>query len=97
MRVFVVLALLAFAGCAANLCERKDRWFERQCAGTPVVYGGDQECERNLDVCPKEKLVLLEGYVACLERQNVCSLESVNQCGQQYPGARNLRCLSDSD
>ena len=91
----VVTALIlsvSVAGCAANLCERKNSWMENNCAGTDVTYTPDTLCQHNLDNCSGPKLKIFDAWVNCLESLNECSLEALNKCNQKYPGGMNLQC-----
>jgi len=91
MNLVLALGLAGSMSCAANLCQRKDSAMKRCTAGN-LSYTGDPSCERNLEVCGPEKLKVLEGYVMCLESLNQCTLDTMNACGSQHPGAVNLSC-----
>lgn len=91
------LALLAAvaveAACSGpSVCARKEKWLASHCAGTEVTWSHDATCEASLKHCDPPRLAQAEGYVACLESQNVCSLESMSSCQAQYPGGVNLVC-----
>lgn len=87
------LILPLTAACAGpNLCERKDRFMTNRCAGGDVTYHRDATCEEKIARCTPSHLAQLEGYVSCLESQNVCSMEALAQCAQAYPGGVNLAC-----
>jgi hypothetical protein len=83
---------MSVSGCAANLCQRKENWLENHCSGTDVTWSHDAMCEDNIDKCDPGHMKQLEGYVMCLESQNSCSLDTIGQCGQSYPGGVNLVC-----
>lgn len=91
---FFLLFLVAALGsaCAANLCERKDRFFRDRCAGSDVSYSPDPLCLPNLDRCSEGQLAAMAAYVQCLESANVCSLEVIGTCAEQHPGGVNLQC-----
>lgn len=91
----LVLPLLAFSfitttGCA-NLCVRKQNWFDQTCRGTDVAHS-DPMCEHNLDKCTEGQKAAFEAYVMCLEANNQCSLDIVAGCAAQHPGGVNLMC-----
>jgi hypothetical protein len=75
-----------------NACVRKDRWFQSRCAGTDVAYSPDPNCEFNLEHCDVGHVQQFNSYVSCIESQNVCSLDAINSCQQQFPGGVNLMC-----
>ncbi len=87
----VGLVFLGSMGCA-NLCARKDRFFQKTCGGSSVSYSPDPYCENKIDNCSDVQLAQLEGYVRCLEETKECSLEAIGRCGQMYPGGMNLAC-----
>jgi hypothetical protein len=90
----LALSLTSFAvsACAPNLCQRKHDWFASHCAGTDVSYSRDSTCEAAIDHCDQGHLAQLQSYVMCLESQNMCSMDTIAACGQQYPGGVNLMC-----
>ncbi|MCB9655949.1 MAG: hypothetical protein H6729_17620 [Deltaproteobacteria bacterium] len=92
----LIAAIATTAGCAANLCERKNTFFERRCAGTDLTYSPDPLCEPNLENCNEGQLRAFEGYVRCLEAANVCSMEIVSQCAAQHAPGVNLQCAPHS-
>jgi hypothetical protein len=85
---------IIFAGCKASLCERKDRWLARNCAGGDVTWSPDDTCEAKVETCNRAQLAQFEGYVKCLESSRECSLDVMGRCGQQYPGGVNLFCAN---
>lgn len=89
---FALLAAFALSACSSNLCVRKEKWLESHCAGTDVSWSHDSTCEAAIDKCDQGHLAQMEGYVKCLESQNVCSLDVMAQCQQAYPGGVNLSC-----
>lgn len=92
LALLLVSASLTLSGCASSLCARKEAWLKNHCAGTDVTWSHDATCERAIEHCDEGHLAQMQGYVSCLESQNVCSLDTMNQCGQQYPGGVNLSC-----
>jgi hypothetical protein len=99
MNLFVKLALAAAitasaAGCAANACQRRAKYFSETCRGTGIVYNGDYLCETNLKNCNDAQKREFEAYVACLEANPVCSAENNARCAEQYPQGVNLQCIS---
>jgi hypothetical protein len=86
------LSLLVSACSGPNACVRKDRWFQSHCTGTDVAYSPDPNCEFNLDHCSAGQVQQFNSYVACIEQQNSCSLDTLNACQAQYPGGVNLMC-----
>ena len=88
----VLLSLSLTAACAANLCERKERFGRTRCAGTDVSWHADPSCEAKIEHCDAAHLAQFEGYVACLESQNECSMEALARCQSAYPGGVNLSC-----
>lgn len=95
-RLTLALATLALAlgsvSCAASLCERKHRYMSTQCSGGDVAYQADMMCEQKVKRCSPAQLAAFEGYVSCLESQNMCSLDAVAQCAEAHPGGVNLAC-----
>ena len=89
-----ILAPIFISSCKASLCERKDRWLERNCTSgaTDVTWSPDPTCEAKTETCNQAQLKQFEGYVGCLESQRECSLDSMNACAQQFPGGVNLFC-----
>ena len=88
------LAPICIASCKSSLCERKDRWLERNCTSgaTDVTWSPDPTCEAKVETCNAAQMRQFEGYVRCLEASKVCSLDVMNSCGQQFPGGVNLFC-----
>ncbi|MBI2377006.1 MAG: hypothetical protein HYV07_23600 [Deltaproteobacteria bacterium] len=91
LQISAALFLLGSMGCA-NLCARKDKFFQKTCGSTSVSYRPDPTCEAKIENCSDVHLAQLEGYVKCLEATNECSLEAIGKCGQMYPGGVNLMC-----
>ncbi len=85
-------ATLSLSGCASSLCERKHAFMSSQCAGGDASYAGDPLCESRTQRCSEAQKKLLEGYVSCLESQNMCSMEALASCAQKHPGGVNLAC-----
>lgn len=90
--LFLPFAMLTLSACASNLCQRKDRWFSSTCAGSDVSYSSDPMCASNIERCDQAHLNQLEGYVACLEAEKMCSMDIIASCGQKFPGGVNLQC-----
>ncbi len=94
MRSFFAVLLLSsvFVGCAANVCQRKEKFFRNQCSGK-VAYS-DPMCETFLDKCNEQQVAAAEAYVMCLESipSQSCSLETVGQCASAHPQGVNLMC-----
>lgn len=88
----LVTVALLLEGCASSLCERRDDFLRNRCTGTNVTYTGDPMCEANVAACSDVQTAQFAGYVACLERQTVCSLEALGRCAEQWPGGVNLVC-----
>lgn len=87
-----LLGLTLFgASACANLCARKQSWFDRTCRGTDVAHS-DPLCEDNLDKCTPGQKAAFQAYVECLEANNQCSLEIVSACAARHPGGVNLMC-----
>lgn len=84
------LALLGTSACA-NLCVRKQNWFDHTCRGTDVAHS-DPMCEHNLDKCTPGQKAAFQAYVECLEANNECSLAIVSACAARHPGGVNLMC-----
>ncbi|MEQ8275824.1 MAG: hypothetical protein RMA76_38750 [Deltaproteobacteria bacterium] len=78
--------------CAASLCERKHSYMSTQCSGGDVAYQPDAMCEAKVKNCNAAQMAAFEGYVSCLESQNICSLDAIAQCAEQHPGGVNLAC-----
>jgi hypothetical protein len=91
---FAVLAALSISACASSPCARKEKWLASHCAGTDVAWSHDATCESSIKNCDQGHLAQIEGYVSCLESQNVCSLDTMNACQSQYPGGVNLVCTA---
>jgi hypothetical protein len=87
-----LLGALLLQGCASSICERKENWMRNNCVGGNVTWSPDATCEANLKNCNQGQLRQAEGYVACLESQNVCSLDTMAHCQEQFPGGVNLVC-----
>lgn len=94
MRVALVAVFVSLfcASCAAGLCERRARFFERQCAGTEVVFDKDPTCRDRIEGCSDLQRQQMDAYVSCLEASNQCSMAVVAQCAQAHPGGVNLSC-----
>lgn len=90
--LLALMAALYLTGCRASLCERKERWLERNCAGGDVTWSPDPTCEAKVETCNRAQLEQFKGYVSCLESSRECSLDVMSRCGQQYPGGVNLFC-----
>jgi hypothetical protein len=87
-----VSSLFMLSACAANFCERKEKWFANHCSGTDVSWSHDATCEAALQNCDEGHIAQANAYVSCLESQNVCSLDTINSCAAQHPGGVNLQC-----
>src|SRR5262249_51905172 len=88
-------SLLAFAASACSgpsACVRKEKWLASHCAGTDVAWSHDATCEDSIKRCDEAHMAQINGYVACLESQATCSLDTMNACQAQYPGGVNLVC-----
>jgi hypothetical protein len=92
----LIACLLAFAAsaCAANACVRRQRYFENRCRSAGIVYNGDYLCEKNLENCDAGQKRAFEDYVACLESNAECSMETNARCAALYPEGVNLQCIS---
>jgi hypothetical protein len=88
------LVALSASACAANACVRRARYFDNKCRAAGIVYNGDSLCEQNLDNCDDIQRKAFEDYVACLESNAVCSMETNARCAQQFPLGVNLQCFS---
>lgn len=84
---------LGLAGCASvpSLCERKARYLTTQCQGKLSV-APDPYCEQSIKNCGSGHLAQMEGYVACLEAADECSLDVMRNCQEKFPGGVNLSC-----
>ena len=88
----IVLLPLALEACASSMCERRDDFLRNRCAGTSVNYTGDATCEAKIARCSDAQKAQFEGYVSCLESQEICSLEALAACAEKWPGGVNLSC-----
>jgi hypothetical protein len=87
-----LISMFALSACAANFCERKEKWLASHCVGGDVTWSPDPTCEAALENCNEGQIAQANAYVACLEAQNVCSLDVMGACAQQHPGGVNLQC-----
>lgn len=86
-------ATLLLTACGGqNLCQRKHNFMSSRCTGGDVTYAEDALCENKIKNCNAGQLAQMEGYVACLEAANQCSLDIMARCAEQYPGGVNLYC-----
>ncbi|MBK6684894.1 MAG: hypothetical protein IPG45_10555 [Deltaproteobacteria bacterium] len=88
----LALASLLVACGGPNLCARKHAFMSSRCTGGDVTYSEDTACENKIKSCNPGQLAQMEGYVACLEGANQCSLDVMARCAEQYPGGVNLYC-----
>ena len=81
-----LVALFASACSGPSVCARKEKWLGSHCAGTDVAWSHDASCESSIKSCDEAHMAQINGYVACLESQSVCSLDTMAACQAQYPG-----------
>ncbi len=89
-----IFSLCVSACSSPSACVRKERWLASHCAGTDVAWSHDATCEESIKRCDDAHMAQINGYVACLESQSVCSLDTMNACQAQYPGGVNLMCTA---
>ena len=87
-----LLTPVVLSACAAGLCERRDSFMQKTCAGTDVTYHGDPMCENKIAQCSEGQLAQFRGYIECLESQKICSMDALSACAETWPGGVNLYC-----
>jgi hypothetical protein len=87
-----LLLAVVLGGCSANLCQRKHNFMSSRCVGGDVTYSEDTSCESKIANCKEGQLAQMEGYVACLEGANQCSMDVMARCAESFPGGVNLYC-----
>jgi hypothetical protein len=90
--LFALGLAVAVSACSSSVCARKEKWLGSHCAGTDIAWSHDASCESSIKKCDQAHMAQIEGYVSCLEGQNVCSLDTMNSCQAAYPGGVNLVC-----
>ncbi|MBX2814236.1 MAG: hypothetical protein KTR25_20675 [Myxococcales bacterium] len=86
-----VMGAVMLQACATHVCDRKARFLGQDCAGVLAV-SIDPYCKNTYEKCSDHQKQQMQGYVKCLEKAGVCSLEVMNACREQFPAGVNLSC-----